>query len=157
MLLLIWYYIYIYIYIYTFLQLSILNVIPNIPSQSSLIYVGSGVRGYLQGFQPPPTYQSAIDGSDGGITTAGGVGEGRDGYEWPIIDPPSSTGPKSSSTPLIREGMRLRRGARQTAAASSQQEQPSQAQGSGGQQQTNSNLQEGGSNLSGLLQELDTL
>ena len=138
-----------------------LNVIPNIPSQSSLIYIGSGVQGYLQGFQPPPTYQSAIDGSDGGITTAGGVGGGRDGYEWPIIDPPSSTGPKSSSTPLIREGMRLRRGARQTAAASSQQqqqgEQPSQAQGSGGQQQTNSNLQEGGPNLSGLLQELDTL
>ena len=116
--------------------------------------------GYSQGFQPPPTYQSAIDGSDGAITTAGGGGEGRDGYEWPIIDPPmplgghgSGTGPKSSSTPLIREGMRLRRGARQTAAAATQQ-QPPQTEPTG--LQTNSN-QEEGANLNGLLQELDTL
>ena len=121
-------------------------------------HLGSGV-GYSQGFQPPPTYQSAINGSDGGITTAGGVGggvEGRDGYEWPIIDPPmplggrgSGNGPKSSSTPLIREGMR-RRGPRQTAAAT---QQPPQAQATG--QQTNSNQE--GANLNGLLQELDTL
>ena len=109
---------------------------------------------YSQGFQPPPTYQSAVDGSDGGITTAGG---GRDGYEWPIIDPPmplgghrSGTGPKSSSTPLIREGMRLRRGPRQTAAATQQQP---QAQPTG--QQTNSNQE--GADFNGLLQELDTL
>ena len=110
--------------------------------------------GYSQGFQPPPTYQSAIDGSDGGFTTAGGGGgDGRDGYEWPIIDPPmplggrvSGTGPKSSSTPLIREGMRLRRGARQTTAGATTQ-----------QQQYPSGANQEETNLNGLLQELDTL
>ena len=75
------------------------------------------VAGYSQGFMPPPTYQSAVDGSDGGVTAAGG----NDGFEWPIEDPPiplgggvdsSLPGPKSRSTPLIREGLR-RRGQRQ--------------------------------------------
>ena len=95
---------------------------------------------------PPPTYQAAVDGSDGGFTAGG-----RDGYEWPIIDPPmplggptSGTGPKSSSTPLIREGMR-RRVPRQTA-----------AQQGGGQQQAQDSNQEG-AYFDGLLQELDTL
>ena len=103
--------------------------------------------GYFQGFMPPPTYQAAMDGSDGGITAAGGEGEGMDGYEWPIIDPPSGIGPKSSSTPLIREGMRLRRGQRQ--AAATQQQPQTQAAAAGPQAQ--------GANLSGLFQELDTL
>ena len=115
--------------------------------------------GYSQGFQPPPTYQSAIDGSDGGFTTAGGGGgEGRDGYEWPIIDPPmplggraSGSGPKSSSTPLIREGMRLRRGVGRTTTGATQQQQPSSAQ----QQSAGANQE--AANLNGLLQELDTL
>ena len=94
----------------------------------------------MRGFLPPPTYQSALDGSDGGITAAGG----RDGYEWPIEDPPAplggGAGGKSRSTPLIREGMR-RRGQRQQQAGQSAQieENPLFAHNSG------------------LLQELDTL
>ena len=107
-------------------------------------------RGYSQGFLPPPTYQAAIDGSDGGITTAGSRGGGRDGYEWPVIDPPmplggqgSGAGPRSSSTPLIREGMR-RRGPRQTAVSQTN-----------ALHQTHPN--QDGAYIDGLLQELDTL
>ena len=97
-----------------------------------------GGGGFLRGFLPPPTYQSALDGSDGGITAAGG----RDGYEWPIEDPPAPLGGggKSRSTPLIREGMRRREQRQQQAGPSAQiEENPIFARNSG------------------LLQELDTL
>ena len=106
------------------------------------------VGGYSQGFMPPPTYQSAVDGSDGGVTAAGG----RDGYEWPIEDPPlplgggvggSLAGPKSRSTPLIREGLR-RRGQRQHEGGGQQQ----------AMQGEDNPLFASGSEL---LQELDTL
>ena len=108
--------------------------------------------GYSQVFSPPPTYQAAVDGSDGGITAAGG----RDGYEWPIDDPPwplggssggGGSGPKRSSTPLIREGMR-RRGQRQRGGDSGQQTT---------EQATPSEENPLFTPDSGLLQELDTL
>ena len=111
------------------------------PQTSQLSTTRQGGTGYSQGFLPPPTYQAAVDGSDGGITTAGGGG-----YEWPIVDEPTplggQPGPRSNSTPLIREGMR-RRGPRQ---GRQQQEQASQEE----------------NNIwfdpnSHLLQELDTL
>lgn len=128
------------------------NRAPSRPTQTNLASTtqqGTGAEGYSQGYLPPPTYQAALDGSDGGVTAAGG----RDGYEWPIEDPPmpvrgGAGGPKSRSTPLIREGMR-RRGRRQREGDSQSQQQQEQ----GTQREDNPLFAPD----SGLIHELDTL
>lgn len=126
---------------------------PGLQQPGTTQTTGQQLEGYSQGFTPPPTYQAALDGSDGGVRTA----VGRDGYEWPIEDPPLplgghvysesgiGVGPKSRSTPLIREGMR-RRGQRQR---TSQQQEEATAQLPPDNPLFADN--------SGLLQELDTL